>query len=56
MLSGEMARLRIADRVREAEAERVARATRRSRVADERSVARRFTRAAIATVLWPVKH
>lgn len=56
MLSGEMARHRIADRIREAEAERIARATRRSRALDERSAPRRFARAAIATVLWPVKH
>jgi len=56
MLNGEMARHQIADRVREAEAERFARATRRSRAVDERSTARRFARAAIATVLWPVKH
>ncbi|HZD17217.1 MAG TPA: hypothetical protein VE669_03645 [Actinomycetota bacterium] len=56
MLSGEMARLQIADRVREAEADRIARTTRRSRIADERSATRRFARAAIAAVLWPVKH
>ena len=56
MVSGEMARLQIADRVREAEAERIARATRRSRAADERSATRRFTRAAIAAILWPTKH
>jgi hypothetical protein len=56
MLSGEMARLRIADRVREAEADRLAHATRRSRSADERSTTRRFARAAIAAVLWPVRH
>jgi len=56
MLSGEMAKHRIADRVREAEAERIARATRRSRVADERGATRRFARAAFAAVLWPIKH
>ncbi|MGZ5291561.1 MAG: hypothetical protein ACXWXQ_07555 [Actinomycetota bacterium] len=51
-----MARQRIADRVREAEADRVARSTRRSRIADERGVSRRVSRAAIAAVLWPLKH
>jgi hypothetical protein len=56
MLSGDMARYQIADRVREAEAERRARQTRRSRMADERSVGRRMARAAVAVVLWPVKH
>lgn len=56
MLSGEMARLRIADRVREAEADRLARATRSSQIAHERSATRRFGRAAVAAVLWPVRH
>ena len=56
MLSGEMAKYQIADRVREAEADRIARATRRSRTAGERTATRRITRAAIAAVLWPVKH
>jgi hypothetical protein len=56
MLSGEMARHQIDDRIREAEAERRARQTRRSRMADERSFSRRVGRAAIAVVIWPVKH
>ena len=56
MLSGEMAKFQIADRVREADAERLARQTRRSRAADERSMTRRVSRAAIAVVLWPVRH
>jgi hypothetical protein len=56
MLSGDMARYQIADRVREAEAERRARQTRRSKMADERSFSRRIGRAAIAVVAWPVKH
>jgi hypothetical protein len=56
MLSGDMARYQIADRVREAEGERRARSTRRSRMTDERSFSRRIGRAAIAAVLWPVKH
>ncbi len=56
MLSGEMANHRIADLVREAEVERRARGTRRSRAADERTLARRVGRAAIAVVAWPVRH
>lgn len=56
MLSGEMARYQIADRVREAEAGRIAKTTRRARAADERGVARRVGRAALAAALWPVKH
>jgi hypothetical protein len=56
MLSGEMAKYQIADRIREAEADRRSRSTRRSRIADERGFTRRVTRAAIAAVVWPVKH
>ena len=56
MLSGDMARYQIADRVREAEAARIARTTRRARTADERGIARKVGRAALAAALWPVKH
>lgn len=56
MLSGEMARYQIADRHREAEADRVARSTRRSKAVDARSFTRRIGRAAIAAATWPVKH
>lgn len=56
MLSGEMARYQIGDRVREAEAERLARSTRRSRAAESRGVTRRIGRAALAAATWPIKH
>jgi hypothetical protein len=56
MLSGEMARHQIGDRVREAEAERMARSTRRSKAAESRSVTRRIGRAARAAATWPIKH
>jgi hypothetical protein len=56
MLSGEMARYQIGDRVREAEAERLARSTRRSKAAESRSVTRRIGRAALAAATWPIKH
>ena len=56
MLSGEMARYQSGDRVREAEADRLARSTRRSRAANSRSVTRRIGRAALAAASWPVKH
>jgi hypothetical protein len=56
MLSGEMARYKIADRVREAEADRLARSTRRVRVAAERGSVRRIGRTVLAAALWPVKH
>jgi hypothetical protein len=56
MLSGEMARYQIGDRVREAEADRLARSTRRSRAANSRGVTRRIGRAALAAATWPIKH
>jgi len=56
MLSGEMARYQINDRVREAEADRVARSTRRSKAAESRGVTRRIGRAALAAATWPIKH
>lgn len=56
MLSGEMARYQIADRVREAEADRVARSTRRARAADQKGFTRRSGRAALVAALWPIKH
>ncbi len=45
MLSGEMARYQIADRVREAEADRLARSTRRARSSDRTGLGRRVGRA-----------
>ena len=56
MLNGEMAKYQIADRVQAAEADRIAKATRRARTGTEQTVTRRMTRAAFAAVLWPVKH
>jgi hypothetical protein len=56
MLSGDMARYQIADRVREAEAARLAKSTRRAKAASDRSFRRRIGRAAIAAALWPTRH
>jgi len=56
MLSGEMARYQIADRVREAEAARTARSTRRVKAVESRSISRRIGRAALAAATWPIKH
>lgn len=56
MLSGEMARYQIADRVREAEAARLARSTRRSKTLETRGFTRRIGRAALAAAVWPIKH
>jgi hypothetical protein len=55
MLSDEMARYRIADRVRDAEAARLARSTRRGKELKTRGFARRIGRAALAAALWPVR-
>lgn len=56
MLSGDMARSQIDDRMREARADRLARSTRRSRTNAQVGTVRRVGRAAIAAVLWPVRH
>ena len=56
MLSGEMARHQIADRVREAEAARVARSTRKGKAMESRGITRRIGRAALAVATWPIKH
>lgn len=53
MLTREIALLRVAERLREAEAERMARATRRSGFADERGLRSRVQRAAVAAVPLP---
>ena len=55
MLSGEMARSQIADRVRQAELDRSARSTRAARDAHVRSGARRIVRTAAAMAIWPFK-
>jgi hypothetical protein len=55
ILAGELSGHRIHDLMREAEAERLARSTRRARLADRRGASRRFARAATAAVVWPVK-
>ena len=56
MLSGEMARYQIADRVREAEAARMARSTRKGKAMESRGITRRIGRAALAAATWPIKH
>jgi hypothetical protein len=56
MLSGEMARYQIADRVREADAARMARATRKGKAMETRGITRRIGRAALAAATWPIKH
>lgn len=55
-LAGELSRHRMQDLVREAEAERLARSTRRARMADRQGANHRFARAAMAAVAWPVQH
>lgn len=55
MLSGEMARSQITDRVRDADAFRTARASRGARKASSRGAARRIAQTAAAVATWPFK-
>ncbi len=55
MLSGEMARLQITDRAREAEAFRATRATRGARRAGARTATRRILQTAAAAATWPFR-
>jgi hypothetical protein len=56
MLTGEMAKYRIDDRVREAQADRMARSTRAGRAGEARSGVRRVVVAVAAAILWPIRH
>ncbi|HEY6677926.1 MAG TPA: hypothetical protein VI411_03390 [Actinomycetota bacterium] len=56
MLTGEMARYRIDDRVRAAQTDRLARSTRAGRTADARSGTRRVVTTIAAALLWPIRH
>jgi hypothetical protein len=56
MLSSEMAKFQIQDRVREAESFRTAATTRGAREAERRSRSRKVAHGALAALLWPVKH
>ena len=55
MLSGEMARMQISDRVRDAEFDRRARGARRPKSA-ERAASRRTIRTVLVTALMPGRH
>ena len=55
ILAGGLSGHRVHDRMREGEAERLARSTRRARLADRQGASRRFARAATAAVVWPVR-
>lgn len=52
----DLARARMQDRMREAEAYRLTRDTRAARAEAHRVAARRVVRTALTTLLWPVKH
>jgi hypothetical protein len=56
MLTGEMAKYRIDDRVRAAQTDRLAKSTRTGRTADARSGASRVASAIAAALLWPIRH
>jgi hypothetical protein len=55
MLSSEMAKSQITDRVREAEAFRTSRATSGARRAEARTATRRILQTAAAAAAWPFK-
>ncbi|HEY3208506.1 MAG TPA: hypothetical protein VGL18_01740 [Actinomycetota bacterium] len=52
----DLARARMQDRMREAEAYRLTKETRAARAEAHRVVARRVVKTALTTLLWPVKH
>jgi hypothetical protein len=52
----DMNRARMQDRMREADAYRMAKDTRVARAQDHRTGAKRVVRMALTTLLWPVKH
>jgi len=56
MLTGEMAKYRIDDRVREAQAERLVRSTRAGKAGEARSGVRRVVTAVATAILWPIRH
>lgn len=56
MLTGEMAKYQIQDRVREAEAYRAAKSTNAGRAAERQSRVRKIASSALSAVLWPIKH
>jgi hypothetical protein len=52
----DLTRARIQERMREAEAYRVARGTRHAQAAEHRQIAKRVVKTALTSLLWPVKH
>jgi hypothetical protein len=56
MQGSEMARLRIDDMVRDAEAYRRSRETRASRAGERRGKIRGAARSVISALLWPIRH
>ncbi len=56
MLSSEIAKERIGDRLREAEATRLARQTRRGRAGASAARSRKVTSGLLAALVWPIKH
>jgi hypothetical protein len=56
MHGSEMAKLKIDDMVRDAEAYRRSRETRSSRTGDRRGKFRRAASSVISALLWPIRH
>ena len=52
----DLARARMQDRMREADAYRMTKDTRAARAQAHRMVARRVVKTALTSLLWPVKH
>lgn len=55
-MGSDLARLRMQDRMREAENFRLTKATRAARSAAHRHTARRVVRTALTSLIWPIKH
>jgi len=56
MYGGEMAKARIDDLVREADAYRRSRNARTARAGEMRGTLRRVTRSVVSALLWPIRH
>ena len=56
MYGSEMAKLRIDDMVRDADAYRRSRGTRAARAGEMRETVRRIARSVVAALLWPIRH
>lgn len=56
MYGSEMAKMRIDDMVRDADAYRLSRGTRKVRAGEMRGTVRRIARSVVTALLWPIRH